>query len=150
VENDPVKLLDSLIKLDTDAVSAYQSAINELGADPQSQQKLREFMGDHERHIRDLTSEVAKLGATPAKATPDLKGFFLKGFTAIRSAMGVEQALKAMQTNEELTNRNYHDALQNPVLPASARAVVQRNYEDEQRHLRWINERIARKAAAPA
>jgi uncharacterized protein (TIGR02284 family) len=148
VQNAGIKLLDSLIKLDADAIQAYQSAINELSADPEAQKKLREFMGDHERHVRDLTNEVMRLGATPVRATPDLKGFFLKGFTAIRSAMGVEQALKAMQGNEDLTNRTYRDALQDPDLPDESRALVQRNYADEQRHLKWITERIARKAAA--
>jgi len=150
MKSEGIRLLDSLIKLDVDAIQTYQSAINELAADTKAQNKLREFMGDHERHVRELSALVTTLGATPTSSTPDLKGFFLKGFTAIRSAMGVEQALKAMQSNEDLTNRTYRDALQNPDLPAECRALVQRNYEDEQRHLKWITERIAQKAATPA
>ena len=42
---------------------------------------------------------------------PDRKGFVIKGFTAVTSMMGDEAALKAMQSNEDLTTSTYAKAL---------------------------------------
>jgi hypothetical protein len=61
--------------------------------------------------------------------------------TALRSMMGDEQALKAMKGNEELTNKKYSEALDEN-LPADVMEVVRRNYQDEVRHLAYINQCI--------
>lgn len=71
----------------------------------------------------------------------NFKGFLIEGFTAIRSAMGTEGALKAMRSNERKTNQDYSDALSLD-MPADVRAIVQRNYEDERRHLGYVEETL--------
>src|SRR5690606_21954641 len=96
-EKETIEKLNDLIKLDFDAVNAYEEAIkridlNEVGM------RLREFQGDHRRHIDDLSECVRRLGGTPENK-PSIKGFFLKQMTSISSSMGNEQALKAMQAN---------------------------------------------------
>lgn len=53
------------------------------------------------------------------------------------SAVGTRGALQAMRTNEGLTNSRYQAVLERP-LPADVAAVVQRNREDERRHLAFI------------
>jgi hypothetical protein len=134
-----VDQLNALIQLDTDAVLAYQQAIDACEV-PEIHRKLKEFQDDHQRHIGDLTEFVRLAGEEP-KIKRDLKGFFIEGFTAIASR-GDRSALMAMLGNEGLTNLRYEAALQME-LPDEVRAVVLRNRQDEGRHLAWIEEAIA-------
>ncbi|QRN96770.1 ferritin-like domain-containing protein [Archangium violaceum] len=133
--NKMIDRLNELIALDFDAVGAYEAAINRIDVES-LRMSLRTFQQDHERHIRDLSRVVLTLGGTPTKR-PDLKGFILKGFTAVTSMMGNEAALQAMRGNEELTNRTYRAALE-VEWGDEARAIIERNYSDEQRHLAFI------------
>jgi rubrerythrin len=68
---------------------------------------------------------------------------FIKGMTAIQSMAGDEMALKAMQTNERLTNRTYQEALDDADLPDDVREIVARNRADEARHLTWVEKALA-------
>ncbi|WP_187344975.1 ferritin-like domain-containing protein [Cystobacter ferrugineus] len=135
--NRMLERLNDLIALDIDAVGAYEAAINRIDVES-LRMNLREFQQDHERHIRDLSQVVRTLGGTP-RQKPDAKGFILKGFTAVTSMMGTEAALQAMRGNENLTNRSYRNALNEEWSP-EARAIIERNYMDEQRHLAFIED----------
>src|SRR5690606_16217034 len=128
--------LNSLIQLDIDAVNAYEQAIQRIDA-TQIAGQLDAFKGDHQRHIEELSRAVRDLGGEPPDGSPDLKGYLLEGFTALRSATGTEGALKAMRTNEKLTNKRYEAALSEN-LPANVASIVRRNREDERRHLQYI------------
>lgn len=136
--NKAIKILSDLIHLDVDAIHAYDQAIDHIDV-VAIKDRIIEFRDDHERHVTDLSAEIRRLGGEPPKRGRDLKGFFLEGFTAVRAATGTEGALKAMHTNEELTNRRYQDALDSG-LPAEALDVVRRNREDERRHLAFIDQ----------
>ncbi|MHB1843572.1 MAG: DUF2383 domain-containing protein [Deltaproteobacteria bacterium] len=132
------KELNSLIQLDIDAVNAYSMAIRNVDL-PLIADQLTQFRGDHERHVTDLSEIVRRHGGQPPKVTPDFKGFLISGFTAIRSATGTEGALHAMKSNEGLTTSTYQKAVAKG-FPADVIGVVQRNFEDEQRHLRYIEQ----------
>jgi uncharacterized protein (TIGR02284 family) len=147
--NKMLERLNDLIALDYDAVGAYEAALNRIDAES-LRMSLRTFQQDHERHIRDLSQVVTMLGGTP-RQKPDTKGFILKGFTAVTSMMGNEAALQAMRGNEMLTNRTYQNALKED-WSDEARRVIERNFSDEQRHLKFIEDalrnRIWEQAAA--
>lgn len=128
--------LNKLLMLDHDAVEAYQQAIDRMDS-ATCRNKLSEFQNDHRRHIDELKKCIAQFGGTPKDRT-DVKGFFIKGMTSLQSMMGDEMALKAMQTNEKLTNRTYQDALDDLQMPEDIRLLVQKNRDDERRHLQWI------------
>jgi uncharacterized protein (TIGR02284 family) len=130
-----IERLNDLIALDHDAVGAYEAAITRIDIES-LRMSLREFQNDHLRHIQDLSRVVLSLGGTP-RQKPDVKGFLLKGFTAITSMMGNEAALKAMQGNEKLTNRSYEHALKES-WTEDVRTIIERNFRDEQRHLAFI------------
>lgn len=134
-----VERLNDLIALDTDAVYAYKVAIEAIEV-TFLKDKLREFQQDHERHIRELSEVVSRMGGKPRERR-DLKGFVLQGFTAITAQMGTEAALKAMQANEKLTNRTYQRATAEE-LPADIMGIIARNFTDEQRHLRYIEDAL--------
>jgi uncharacterized protein (TIGR02284 family) len=142
MDEEAITTLNDLIHLDVDAIQAYRHAIDACDT-VEIKEKLSEFMGDHERHVRDLRDAVRSLGSEPEEGR-DLKGFFIEGFTAIVS-QGDRSALLAMRGNEELTNRRY-DAARSADVPESVRPVIERNYEDEVRHLAWIKEAISSRA----
>ena len=136
-QNRMIERLNDLIALDYDAVGAYEAAIDRIDVEF-LRTRLREFQGDHRRHIQELSRAVVSMGGT-AREKPDMKGFLLKGFTAVTSMMGVEAALKAMQGNEKLTNRTYEKAMTES-WSDEVRVIIERNLRDEQRHLAFIEE----------
>jgi len=141
MKDQALKTLTSLRQLDIDATHAYTQAIERIDV-PAIRQRLTEFRGDHERHIRDLEPCIRRLGGEPPERARDFKGFFIEGFTAVRSMLGTEGALKAMQGNEETPNKHYGEARQVD-LPPDVRSVVERNYEDEKRHLAYVQDTLA-------
>jgi rubrerythrin len=141
MERDEVlEQLRDLAQLDVDAIGAYESAIGRISA-AHVREKLVQFRGDHERHVRDLNAAIGGLGGKPIERKPDVSGFLIKGMTAVTSMMGDQAALTAMRGNEELTNRSYQKALQAGLLP-DVRQLVERNFADEQRHLAWIKQAL--------
>ena len=133
--------LEKLIQLDVDATHAYDQAIKNV--DEQAiKDKLLLFQGDHRRHIDLLSAKVLELGGTPPELASDFKGFFISGFTALRSLTGTKGALEAMETNEKLTTSKYQDAAQ-MAWPTDISSLIQSNLADEQRHLSFVREAIA-------
>jgi rubrerythrin len=138
--------LEKLIQLDVDATHAYDQAIKNVD-DQAIKDKLVLFQGDHRRHIDILSAKVLELGGTPPELTSDFKGFFISGFTALRSLTGTRGALEAMETNEKLTTTKYQDAAQ-LVWPTDITTIIQANLSDEQRHLSFVREAISTIVAA--
>ena len=143
-EKDIIDRFSSLIELDIDAVHAYGHAIDNI-QDPAIKNELSMFRDDHDRHIGDLSLAITNLGGEPPERSRDFQGFLIEGFTAMRSVIGTEGALKAMKGNEELTNKTYREAL-DLQLPPDARDIVERNYRDEQRHLAFLNRVLANRS----
>lgn len=139
-QKDLTSLLNALIELDLDAVEAYQAAIDRL-EDADDKRNLTNFMGDHERHVRELQPLVEELGGKPADEA-DIKQILTKGKVVLASLAGDRAILMAMKTNEEDTNTAYERAVQRDDLPAHMRAVIARNREDERRHLAYIERRL--------
>jgi uncharacterized protein (TIGR02284 family) len=137
-----IRSLQDLIHLDMDAIKAYDQAIRACEHENVASQ-LRQFRGDHERHVTALSGELERLGEKPDVRT-DVKGFFIEKFTAITS-MGTRSALMSMMGNEGLTNARYKAALDLEDVPESAKAVIRVNYADEQRHLEWIKNALDQK-----
>lgn len=134
-----INRINDLIALDYDAVEAYEAAIERIHVET-LRMRLREFQTDHRRHIQDLSAVVTRIGGQP-REKPDVKGFVLKGFTAITSMMGTEAALKAMQGNERYTNHTYRKAMDQQ-WPDDVRGIIERNFSDEQRHLAFIEDSL--------
>lgn len=133
--------INALIQLDADAVEAYTQAIRHIKYED-VQKKLGEFQDDHRKHIQRLSAVVREFGGEPVEGRPDLKGYLLEGFTALRSLTGTEGALRAMETNEKLTNKKYREASEQD-LPAPVLRVVRDNLTEEAIHLSYIQEILA-------
>ncbi|MCC6553459.1 MAG: DUF2383 domain-containing protein [Polyangiaceae bacterium] len=135
---DVISELNELIKLDLGAIKAYDQAIDACDH-PTIKGTLETFKKDHERHVTDLSAQVVSLGGT-VETEQGLMGRLIEGFTAVASR-GDQSALFAMRGNEELTNKRYSSAL-GEALPEGVRAVVEKNFEDEKRHLEWIKDAL--------
>jgi uncharacterized protein (TIGR02284 family) len=133
--------LNNLIQMDYDAIRGYDQATRSIRS-ARVQEKLELFRTDHERHVTDLSAAVTRLGGVPAR-NADMVGFLIQGFTAISSAAW--GGLRAMQSNEMVTNTTYGGAL-NLARPPEIRRVVRKNYQDEKRHLEWIEREIYKPA----
>jgi uncharacterized protein (TIGR02284 family) len=138
----PIESLQDLIHLDTDAILAYDQAIAACEHDFVADQ-LREFRADHGHHVQNLSEELRKLGEEP-DVRRDAKGFIIEKFTAITSR-GTRSALIAMLANENLTTALYSAAVELEDLPDSAKAVIRKNYSDEERHQSWISNALDQK-----
>mgnify|MGYP000635563959 CR=1 FL=1 len=139
--DDIIDLLNNLVQLDIDAIQAYDQAIQHI-KETEIKQKLIEFQHDHQRHVFELSKEIKELGGIPPKDT-DIKGFFLESFTALRGLLGgTSAALKAMRSNEELTNKTYKEALDQS-LPLNIKSLIEKNYLDERKHLAYIDHKLS-------
>ncbi len=131
--------LNDLIRFDRDAIGAYDEAIQAIHH-TELRDRLVHFRGDHERHITELSAVVLRLGGQPVDR-PDFKGAVRKTLTKIAGLVGTETVLRAMKSNEELINRTYsrHAAMD---FPRDVLDLVQRNFQDEQHHLAWIDQAL--------
>lgn len=139
---DMAEELGDVLKLDVDAIEAYNEAIERV----QSQElrsRLSAFRDDHQRHVSDLTEAIRDMGHQPPEPKPDMKGKLIEGMTAMRSAMGDEQALKAMRQNETVTNRTYEKAVQSFTWPGEVQRMLSAGLSDERRHLDWIEQQLS-------
>jgi uncharacterized protein (TIGR02284 family) len=127
--------LNEVLQCDIDALGAYQAAIDAI-AEPEVKRQLTQFQADHQRQVAMLKELVQRAGGTP-KERADLKGILQRGFTRVAGLVGAESCLKAMLTNEKMTNAVYTRHCQK-AYPADILAVLRRGLDDEQRHYEWI------------
>ena len=137
-----IEELNELIRYDFDAVGAYSSAIADI-TEITVRDPLMQFRGDHERHILELQSIVARLGGTPVDA-PGFTGILRKTMTKVAGLGGTELTLKAMRSNEEVLDKTYAHHLSLD-FPDDIKEVVRRNHGDEQRHLAWVEQALVKR-----
>ena len=133
-------LLEDLVQLDYDAADAYEAAINRL-QEARFRDRLREFKGDHLRHIAELGDILVEMGRTPPKEG-DMKSLLTGGKVVIGGLMGDKAILQAMRTNEADTNAAYERAVAFHGLNTETREVLQRGLQDERRHCEWLLDQL--------
>ncbi len=139
-----LKNLKSLAQLDVDAYQAYGQAIEKTEHAPIRDQ-LSVFREDHRNHYDELSRVIRQKGGEPPSFTKDFKGYVIEGMTSLRSITGTKGALEAMETNEKLTNKNYDKAASNASLPPEVSDMLVTFYQDEQRHLSFVQETLQQK-----
>lgn len=139
--DDMAEDLGDILKLDVDAVQAYNEAIEKI-ENQSVRAQLSTYRDDHQRHVTDLTQAIRTLGKEPPSATQDIKGKLIEGMTSLRSSLGDDQALKAMRQNEQITNNTYEDAASKS-WTADVAPIIERGLADERRHLAWIEQQLS-------
>ncbi|MFP4072183.1 MAG: DUF2383 domain-containing protein [Desulfovibrionales bacterium] len=140
-----IKQLHSLAQLDADAYHAYGQAMDKV-EHVAIRDQLGVYRDDHRRHFDELSSQIRSMGGDPPDFSKDFKGYFIEGFTSLRSATGTKGALEAMQTNEKMTNKNYNDASSRSDLPPEIHSMLVSFYQDEQQHLRFVEQALKERA----
>ncbi len=130
--------LISICQLDIDAIHAYAKS-NKNIEQSDIKNSIARFQGDHERHVKELSDMIRSYGGQPPEFSKDFKGFLLQAFASVRSVTGTEGALKALRSGEVMTNKSYGDAVSQN-FPPLVMVLLKRNYEDEQRHLAYIDQ----------
>lgn len=134
--NTVINELNKLINLGYDAIAAYEAAIERL-VTPEYRERLWEFKSDHERHVRNLTACVKRLGGKAA-VSGDIKRVLSKGIVILGNINHDKGVLEAMKSNENQTSLFYEEALQKLGDDPDVADLLLRNLEDERRHRLWL------------
>lgn len=130
-------LLNGLIRLDFDAIEAYEAALSRLDGEI-IRTCLVAFLEDHRRHVRELSDQVRQFGGTPATG-PGLMGALIEGAVVIGGLAHDKGILRAMSRDEAFINHSYETALEKLSADSPCYDLVRRNREDERRHRDWID-----------
>lgn len=140
------RTLKELVKLDYDAIEAYDAAIERL-EDPVTKEELARFRQDHVRHTENLGQLLGRMNEEVPDG-PDMKRLLTEGKVYIANLGGDKAILRAMQANEKVTNEAYEKALEANGFDAAIRDTLMANLDDERRHKAWIESRIDQLKAA--
>lgn len=135
-ESNPADLLRNLLRLEHDAIAAYDSAIERLD-DGAYRDQIASFRRDHEIHISELNRVAREVPVTPPQEG-DMKQWLTTGKVALADLAGDSAILKAMKTNEDDTVMAYQQALENGAAIAEMRPVLEKGLSDERRHRAWM------------
>jgi rubrerythrin len=137
IEQECIRVLNSLTQLDLDAASAYDRAIDRCEASPACG-LFKQFRDEHLAHAQELVQMIRTLGGIPIEPRRDSKTFFIEKFAAARSRTGSLGAFEAMRLNEELCVRIYEEALAGEALTDEAQTLLTRFYDEEVYHLAYF------------
>lgn len=135
-----IEAMSNLVQLDIDAVHAYDQAVKEI-ADTIIRDRLLKFQDEHRHHISGLSKQIKNLGGQPPERSQDLKGYVIEAFTAIRSFTGLNGALNAMKTTEEITNRYYSEVVSWEA-PTEVKELLRTYFSEEKIHLDYISSNL--------
>lgn len=133
--------LNTLIRLNFDAIEAYTAAIERL-ENADYRQALTEFRADHARHVEELKELVHWMGAAPAK-TGDTLQILTKGKVALGNLRGDKGILQAMKSNEDHTNEVYEKEIGKLRYSQDMADVLKYHLDDERRHRDWLVQTLA-------
>lgn len=142
-QNDYGDLLKALLKLEHDAIAAYETTLDKLES-LSAKENIQGFLDDHHRHVRDLKALAADAGVAPSD-DGSMKEMLTTGKVQLASLMGDGAVIGAMRSNEEDTVTAYQRAKDHEGLEPRAREVFSQAYQDEVRHRDWM-ERAAQSA----
>lgn len=140
MQKDFLSALEQLVRLDYDAIDAYEAAINRL-ENEYYQDKLEEFKVDHQRHIDEVSEFLRKNNKTPPVGS-DIKSLLTQGKVVLAKLLGDETILRAMKSNEIDTNTAYERINSYKAIPQDIKEVLEKGLQDEKKHLAWLEEQL--------
>lgn len=130
-----IAMLNDLLQLDHDAVSAYSVAINATANDAW-RETLRSFRADHERHIEELTRLIQDRGGKPLQVPHLPTGTFKLALQKAGALGGATSLLLAFKANERQARDKYRRAAEQAD-DLEVADVLARATDDEIRHYDW-------------
>lgn len=145
-QNNAKDLVEALLKLEMNALEAYDATIERL-ENPSFSQQVSEFRQDHYNHVNALSEICRSLGGEVPG--PGGKSMLTKGKVVIADIIGNDSAiLTAMKTNEYETVMAYENALKKDFLSPELRSICEKGLNDERRHRDWMDRAADQKKAA--
>ena len=136
-EGPELMVLMALAEMDLGAAQAYEIGAGAI-EDEEISQALLSFRDDHLRHVDNLERLASAMGGEPLDR--DRAGDSLLARLAEAAAeLGEEATIMAMIAHEQLTNSTYGSIIELG-WEDEVKLVLQRNFEDEQRHLEFLEE----------
>jgi rubrerythrin len=139
-ESDVVSILNDLLQLDHDALSAYSVAIASM-KNSEYRERLRVFRSDHERHVRELSELIKSRGATPINVMHLPTGVFklaLQGAAGLGGDMAVLISFKANERQVRDKYRRYAFL----AFPDDITPVLNAAAADEEKHYAWVTDTL--------
>ena len=130
--------LAAIAQMDLEAALAYEAAAELIMPDPRSD-TLLEFARDHRQHVRELVRMIDAEEEDFLASISDSEQSVFVNLTSALGTLGIREALTALIGNEQFTNQTYMTALE-IVADDELRAILDRNFGDEQRHVAWLTE----------
>lgn len=137
-----LEALLSFAQMDSEAAAAYDIAAESI-TEERIVEMLRSFAEDHRRHVQDIQKLVRELGGEVELAAPDPESSTFASMALTMGQLGTGAGLRSLIASEQFTNASYETALELIAEP-EARAVIERNYRDEQRHLQALTQELER------
>lgn len=138
--NELAKTLRELAQVDIDTVHTYNRVLDEI-SDEIVRARLAEFRDNHVKHIADLSHEIRSLGGQPPELTKDFKGYVIEAFAALRTAVGMKSAMKALKTAEKINYKHYGDIVSKDA-PSGLKELLRKHFTDEKIHLDYIDSNL--------
>ncbi|MBA3657277.1 MAG: ferritin-like domain-containing protein [Gemmatimonadaceae bacterium] len=135
-EAEVVSILNDLLQLDHDALSAYSVAIATL-KNAEYRERLRTFRSDHERHVLELSELIKNRGATPINVMHLPTGVFklaLQGAAGLGGDMSVLVSFKANERQVRDKYRRYAFL----AFPEDVSPILNAAAADEEKHYAWV------------
>jgi hypothetical protein len=133
------------VRLELSIVEAYDVAIREIGL-PGPADQLAQFRNEHLAHIQDLIGGIRPLARRLAGPVQDALRREHPNFQGLRATDGTERALQELRAREAQMKRAW-EAITLP-LPRSWDVHVRRFCEDEERHVRFLENLLANRVWA--
>ena len=140
-----IKRVHSLAQLDRDAMSVYDEALKHVHDDDVTEH-FTEFRDEHAHHVTKLSAAIVRLGGPEPDLKVDLMGIVADWVTAFRSILGEKGPLHAMHFAESHHNSRYKEAASWDIGDSDLSSELNTFYSEEQRHLSYIEEKLAAKA----
>jgi rubrerythrin len=136
-QNDAKSLIEALLKLEYNALEAYEETIERLDNKEYARQ-IASFREDHYQHVQALKALGSPMGVDVDG--PGLKSMLTEGKIKIADLVGEDSAiLTAMKTNEYETVMAYENACKKDFLTPELRAICEKGLADERRHRDWMD-----------
>lgn len=142
-----IALLLDLMRLDHALALLYQRALASV-APFDLQDHLTRLRDDHHKHVTALADALSEMGRPAPVLVDDPMAAVDLGLAVSGAEADLPTVLRALDKNERLLERRY-DAGRRSLVPAEARKVVEKLYDEQREHVELIAD-LQRTSQRPA
>lgn len=130
------EMLNSLVELNHDCISAYESALTRVDREDY-RVRLRAMASDLRRHLDELKPVVGPL-TTNVSDSPSPKELLTKGRVVLAGLVGDQAIIGALRQNQQEVLRALQAAVNYEGNTAQTRTMLQAHLQTETGHVHWL------------